>query len=218
MRAARIGKVIRKYGKWIVFAMCILVFVHISVELSYRQLLRLDDQIYAFVAGFFSKKATKIFRFVTRFGSVEVILPIWILTLIIYRDRRKSMLSTLNLLLVLALNQGLKLVFARPRPAVVKLAEASGFSFPSGHSMISMAFYGFMLFLLLKSDYMPSLKVMASILAAGLILSIGISRIYLGVHYTTDVIAGFCLSLAYLILFTDIIEKKVYTDYIVDGA
>lgn len=213
MRISGIKKNIRKYGKWIVFAMCILVFVHISVELSYKELIKLDEQIYSILAGMVSKKATKAFRFITRFGSVEVIFPLWILTLIIYKDKRKVMLSTLNLVCIFALNQSLKFMFARPRPAVVRLAEATGFSFPSGHSMISLGFYGFMLFLLLKSDYLRTVKVIATVAITGLVLMIGVSRIYLGVHYTTDVIAGFCLSMAYLIVFTDIIERTIYTEF-----
>lgn len=214
LRISAARKGIRKYGKWIIFVMCILVFVHISIELSYKELIKLDETIYAFLSSLVSRKATKLFRFVTRFGSIEVVLPIWILSLIIYRDWRKSILSSLNLGCIIALNQALKFLFERPRPAVVRLAEATGFSFPSGHSMISLAFYGFMLFLLLKSDYIPTLKVIATVIVVSLIIMIGISRIYLGVHYTTDVIAGFCLSLAYLILFTDIVERKVYTEFI----
>ena len=83
--------------------------------------------------------------------------------------------------------------------------------------MISLGFYGFMLFLVLKSDYDPFFKAISAVGLSSLIVLIGVSRIYLGVHYTTDVIAGFAVSMAYLIVFTDLVERKVYTEYIVSG-
>ena len=97
----------------------------------------------------------------------------------------------------------------RERPTEFRLIDEKGYSFPSGHSMVSMAYYGFLIYLIYKYVKNKKLKY---ILISGLILLIiliGTSRIYLGVHYTSDVIAGFLVSISYLILYTSIIKKYV---------
>ena len=118
--------------------------------------------------------------------------------------------QTINSINIVIINQVFKFLFERPRPTVFRLAEASGFSFPSGHSMVSLAFYGFFLYLLWKTDYTDVLKWIGSVVIISLIVLIGISRIYLGVHFSSDVLAGFSLSLAYLIIFTHFVEKFIY--------
>lgn len=76
--------------------------------------------------------------------------------------------------------------------------------------MCSLAFYGFLLYLLIRSNGGFWFKFFGNIVICSLIILIGVSRIYLGVHYSSDVIAGFALALAYLIVFTDITDKIVY--------
>ena len=99
----------------------------------------------------------------------------------------------------------LKNAFQRGRP-IDSIIEESGYSFPSGHSMVSMAFYGFLIYLVYKSNI--KYKGLIIGLLSVLIVLIGISRIYLGVHYPTDVIGGFTLSLSYLLLFIDITKPN----------
>ena len=96
-------------------------------------------------------------------------------------------------------------MFQRGRP-IDSIIEESGYSFPSGHSMVSMAFYGFLIYLVYKSNI--KYKGLIIGLLSVLIVLIGISRIYLGVHYPTDVIGGFTLSLSYLLLFIDITKPN----------
>jgi len=84
-----------------------------------------------------------------------------------------------------------------------------GYSFPSGHSMISAAFYGFLIYLIYKKVKNKKLKITLIIVLSILIVSIGISRIYLGVHYTSDVLAGFTVSVSYLIIYTSIVKKFI---------
>lgn len=100
------------------------------------------------------------------------------------------------------LNLVLKNIVERPRPIGYRLIDETGYSFPSGHSMISTAFYGLIIYLIWKNVRNTKLKYISCILLALLILLIGISRIYLGVHYASDVIGGFTISIAYLIIFT----------------
>src|SRR5699024_2347709 len=104
----------------------------------------------------------------------------------------------LNLILVFLLNYVLKILFSRNRPADINLIVETGFSFPSGHAMMSLGIYGFLIYLLLLSDKNKISKIIGTCFLILLIFLIGISRIYLGVHYATDVIAGFIISASYL--------------------
>ena len=97
----------------------------------------------------------------------------------------------------------------RPRPTEFRLIEETGYSFPSGHSMISLAFYGYLIYLIYKYINNKHLKRILIIILSTLICIIGVSRIYLGVHYTSDVLGGFLISIAYLIIYIELINKFV---------
>ena len=107
------------------------------------------------------------------------------------------------------LNQTAKYLFARTRPEDINLVIETGFSFPSGHSMVSLAFYGFFVYLLYHKKWSKKKRLMACIPLIILTLLVGISRIYLGVHYASDVLAGFALAMAYLIIFIKLFYKKM---------
>jgi undecaprenyl-diphosphatase len=104
---------------------------------------------------------------------------------------------------------GLKNIFQRERPAEFRLVNATGYSFPSGHSMVSTAFYGFIIYLIWKLEKDPTRRWIGIIGLSLLILGIGISRIYLGVHYTSDVVAGFLISIAYLVVYIRIVGPNL---------
>lgn len=144
---------------------------------------------------------TNFMKVITLFGSAYVIVPCCIILLFVLKNKKNKILMTSNLVIITLLNQLLKRVFRRLRPINGIISE-SGYSFPSGHSMVSMAFYGFLIYLLYKSNFKYK-NIFIGLLIV-LILLIGISRIYLGVHYPTDVFGGFLLSISYLLLFIGI--------------
>ena len=115
---------------------------------------------------------------------------------------------TLNLFLVFIINRLLKFIIRRPRPQAFVLVIENGYSFPSAHAMIGFAFYGFIIYLIMKSKKNKKEKIIYSTLLSLLILVVGISRIYLGVHYASDVIGGFLIALLYLVIFIKYIYKK----------
>ena len=107
----------------------------------------------------------------------------------------------MNIAIIAILNQVLKRILQRPRPTEFRIIEETGYSFPSGHSMVSMAFYGYLIYLIYKYIKNKYVKCISIVLLSILICSIGISRIYLGVHYTSDVLGGFLISVSYLIIY-----------------
>ena len=184
----------------------IVLFVTFLLGVYFNEyLIWIDDFSYSIVSLFISDTMTTIMKFITFFAD-----PIWcilfsVLVIIFWKKIRKAFL--INLILVFMLNYILKLIFSRTRPIDINIITETGYSFPSGHAMISLAIYGFLAYLLWKSDYKYK-KIGVSLLVL-LIVLIGISRIYLGVHYTSDVIAGFIVSLGYLLLFIDFIYPKI---------
>ena len=98
-------------------------------------------------------------------------------------------------------------IVRRPRPSVLRLVDESGYSFPSGHSMVSVALYGIIVYTIYKNVKNKYVKWISIVLLSLLVLLIGFSRIYVGVHYFTDVVGGFTLGLVVLIIYIDIYDK-----------
>ena len=109
------------------------------------------------------------------------------------------------------LNQFLKHIVQRPRPTEYRIIDERGYSFPSGHSMASAAFYGFLIYLIYKKVKSKKLKIGLIAFFTFLIPLIGCSRIYLGVHYTSDVLAGFFVSISYLFIYISIVDDYIGT-------
>lgn len=194
---------IANYKKWnfIVPAVCFLVLSYFVVT---NQIAFIDQAVYDVIAGFINPVMTNIMIAITYIGTAWVMIPISIL-LLCYQYHQKGYRFFLNLAFIWCLNEGVKLFFTRERPNILRLVSVTGYSYPSGHSMVSFAFYGFLILTLLRSDY--KYKKVLSIFLSFIIVSIGISRIYLGVHYFSDVVGGFLFSYSYLLLLKNISSK-----------
>lgn len=102
---------------------------------------------------------------------------------------------------------GLKNLFDRDRPLVPLLEEARGLSFPSGHALMSVTFYGLLIYIVFKGLKNKILKWSLISLLLLLIITISFSRIYLRVHYASDVIAGFCVGILWLVICVTVLNK-----------
>lgn len=198
-------EIIKKNVKWIILFIAILVFGYIVNRISQNDISQIDNQIYQITTLFMCPEVTNILKIITHFGDWMAMIPIAIAVLI--KNRKYGILVSINLISIFAFNQMLKLLFNRPRPIGNRLIEAGGYSFPSGHSMVSMAFYGFLIYLIYKNMKNIKWKYIFCVLLSMLILIIGFSRIYLGVHYASDVAGGFLLSLAYLIVYVQVTKE-----------
>ena len=171
----------------------------------------IDDKIYKVLAKYITNTNTSIAKIFTFLGSTLFITILCVLSLIPKKTRFSVVINTL---IAVGISQALKRIIRRARPIGVALIKETGFSFPSGHSMVGFAFYGFIIYLIYKSKLNKTLKVLLIALFSLLIISIGLSRIYLGVHHATDVIGGFALGYICLYIFIEFIYKKFFNKVI----
>ncbi len=199
----------RNNKRWIAAAICLIIFVALLEDVFDNEIVNFDTTIFNAIKMIRYNYVTKIFKIITSFGSAFVLIMITVVSILILRNKKIGIMMVLNLAAIGCLNQVLKYIIQRPRPIENRLIEESGYSFPSGHSMASTAFYGLIIYFIVKYVKNKKIRNICCILLTLLVFLIGISRIYLGVHYASDVIAGFSLSIAYLIVFITIIPKII---------
>lgn len=193
---------IKKNYLWIVAIICLILTLALAEDVFEQEIMKCDTIAYNFIVNSSrSDTLTMVMKLITNFGSALVLLSISFLSFILVKNKRKGICISSNLILISILNQIVKLIVHRSRPDGYRLIAESGYSFPSGHSMTSMAFYGFLIYLTYKFIKGKSLKWFICIVLSLLIILIGYSRIYLGVHYASDVIAGNLISISYLIIY-----------------
>jgi len=190
--------------RWILVSILIVIFVMIARNVFESQLFVSDFIIYDFLVEHRNDFFTEFFKIITNFGGAIFSVTITILCIIFVKNRKYKCIIPINLGVIVLLNLMLKNFFERPRPNNLRIIEETGFSFPSGHSMASMAFYGYLAYLIFKNVKNKKIRNVLCVLLGMIIFLIGFSRIYLGVHYASDVIAGFCFSMAYLIFMISI--------------
>ena len=209
----KIKDFIIKNLRWILLFICLIGFFAIAEDVFNKEIMQGDIIGYKLISTFLiSDFATPIAKFITNFGGAIFIITLMITLFILIKDKKIGLSIFLNLVIVTTLNQLLKRILQRPRPTEYRIIEETGYSFPSGHSMVSMAFYGYLIYLIYKYVKNKYIKWTLIVLLSILICSIGISRIYLGVHYTSDVLGGFLISLSYLIVYTLIVNRYLLED------
>ena len=204
----KLKEFIVKNLKWIVLFICLIGFFALAEDVFNKEIMNGDIVGYKLVSTFLiSDFATPIAKFITNFGGAIILIILAPMLFIFIKNKKIGISVILNLVIITVLNQLLKRIVQRPRPTEFRIVEESGYSFPSGHSMVSMAFYGYLIYLIYKHVKNKYLKWISIILLSILICSIGISRIYLGVHYTSDVLGGFFISISYLIIYISAVNK-----------
>lgn len=167
-----------------------------------QEVFALDTWATPFLHGIASPGLDLVMNGLTDVGSILVIPPLFVIVVVwLIRTHRISLAALLGVASVgsLVLQATMKLFFARPRPQLPWAKVLPDFSFPSGHTMNAVIFYG-TLALILWSVYGRRVGVAAVVIAALLALGVGISRIYLGYHYLTDVVGGILAGIAWLLV------------------
>ncbi len=198
-----------KNFKWIILFIFLIIVLAIVEDVFEKEIMKLDIIGYAIISSLINPSITQVAIVITNLGGVLVIGALTIISFILIKNKKISFTILLNVIIATVLNLLLKNIIQRPRPDDFRLISETGYSFPSGHSMVSMAFYGFLIYLCIKYLKNKKLKIILTTFLSILIIAIGISRIYLGVHYTSDVIAGFMISICYLIIYTSLVKKYI---------
>lgn len=199
---------IRNIVFWIAIFLLTILFSYIAYNVVMDKITPIDTAVYDLVISLKSTGVTNVVRGITFLCSEIFMISLAIILLVIVKNKGISLRLVLNMAGAALLNKIVKVIFARPRPVGINLVEESGYSFPSGHSMISFAFYGYVVYLIYTKVQNKCIKWISITILTVLIPLIGLSRVYLGVHYISDVIGGFVLGLIYLMLFTKYVKER----------
>ena len=198
-----------KKKRGVIFAAGLVLFVLLTILMVTGNLQWFDDPIREWVYSIRNPALTEVLKVITYMGNWQTITLLCIVLLLFRKTRlRYGVPVSAGAIFVTIFNRIIKLIFKRPRPEEsLHLIEEGGYSFTSGHSITSMVVFGLLIYLVGK--YVKNRKA-ANILTAALAVPwifIGLSRIYMGVHFPSDVLAGWALGAAGLVGIIVIVEK-----------
>lgn len=199
--------------KWILVAILTIIFILLSLGTITGVTDEIDNLIYKSVESIRSDFLTAVLIGITEIGGVIGLFLILLITVIVLckKNRVKEATAiTLNLIISTLTYVILKNIFQRERPVTGNiLIDEVGFSFPSGHTTNNVAFYFFAIYLICINVKNKKVRNIFCVILAIIPILISFSRIYLRVHYPTDVIAGLCLGTVLVILFTTFIWPRI---------
>lgn len=183
---------------------CLLLFIFLGYVVKFYpdQLVSLDNFFSDLIRQGYSPLKTLLLKIITQLGSGKGVGSLCILLCALLIWNKKYITAAwlfINTAIIAGIgNYTIKFIFMRERPSVEHLVKETHYSFPSGHSMGSMLFYGTCIILAYYFIQKRPWRILIQLLLALLILTIGWSRVYLGVHYPTDIIGGYLLGLAWI--------------------
>ena len=210
--------VIKKNFKYIILTICTISFVAIMISVIKFKILPFDAWAIESIVNTIRRGwLTVFFKVFTFFGEAKLLIPVGFIGALIgffvFKDKLRAFCYISNLVAISGLNWIIKHIIQRPRPDVnLRLVEESGYSFPSGHAMITTAFYGLIIFYIWNNMENKLWRNTICLCFAFLIIMIDFSRVYLGVHYLSDVLAGSLISIAYLIVAVEIARKYIFKE------
>ncbi|MEG1059124.1 MAG: phosphatase PAP2 family protein [Clostridia bacterium] len=192
----------------------IILFCMLALCVKADLSIEFENWVYSEAVEHMSPVVTNIVKFITRLGNASsIILFCFVLLIIPYTRHKYGMPVSISVIISGIFTIVLKKAFVRQRPDILRLVTESTYSFPSGHAMINGAMYIMIILLVLK--YVKSKKIKTALisLCSFLIVSIGFSRVYLGVHYISDIIGGWLLGFVvafviYIIWKNRVIDKE----------
>jgi len=199
-----------KNRKWIIIILTIL-FILLSLFIGFNLIKPFDTFMYELITFKMNDIITLIYKCITFLGSTLFIILLCILFLIIFivlKKKNYGLIISGVLIISTIFNNVLKIIFCRERPNVLKLVFEDSYSFPSGHTMASVSMYGILIYIFIKSNINKKLKIILISILSIIPILVGLSRVYLGAHYISDIIGGFLVSIILLLIETYIIDKK----------
>jgi membrane-associated phospholipid phosphatase len=197
----------------ILFIASSFVFAIIVHEVLYENEKGFDTRVGAFFDSFSTERVVEIMKVFTFFGTVQFLIPAYTIIIASFLLKKKFRVAidiAIVAIISSALMFALKAYFHRERPELPIIRSFSTYSFPSGHALCSFIFCSILIYLIDVSDVQKFWKWTLSIFLLLFSFIIGISRIILHMHYPTDVVAGFCLGIVFVILSFWILKKINY--------
>ncbi|MGI9862180.1 phosphatase PAP2 family protein [Moorella naiadis] len=192
----------RKHHLLLLTLFMALIFLLLTAAIKQPVIQHLDEQVLKWLMVYRNPAATIFFQGITFFGTSLFFFPattIVVIILVMDRDWRGCAALLLTMNGAWALMEGLKAFYQRPRPTLGPLEQVPGFSFPSGHALMGTVFFGLLALMLLKKIF-PRRQPLVIRGTVVFLLLLGLSRLYLGVHYPTDILAGYAAGVAVLAL------------------
>ena len=192
----------------------LMIFLYASREIFILKNFDFDDHVFDALRPYITPGRTNFMNFITFLGKHDLLIPLNILLIGYFLYKKKKWFAvrvTALALSSLLLKFILKLFFQRARPDIPVIEKVGGLSFPSGHALIGVVFYGLVIYVIWHEVKQKWLKILLTVFFVLLILLIAFSRVYLRVHFASDVIAGLAVGFIWLVLSLRIIhgiEKK----------
>lgn len=185
----------------IAFIFCLgfaVLFGYIAASIQNESIENFDSVVIGFVQGMESDWLTPLMKVFTWIGSWYIVGPVTIIAFLliffVYKDHSKSFLLVTVIVGTIVLNTLLKFYFKRERPEIYRILDANGFSFPSGHTMMAFSLYTIIAYIFWRNVKKPIYRVFLIMFTVFMISIISIGRIYLGVHYPSDIAGGIIAS------------------------
>lgn len=180
-----------------------ILFILWTTLLVKNKLSRIDNIVYNKIK--LNNKKTIFFKYFTNLASTKYFIIICLL-LIIFLKNKLALLISIAMIIDAIIVFIAKHIIKRERPNINRIVEEKGYSYPSGHTFSATCFYGLVMFLINISSITLGYQLLITIALISIILLIGFSRIYLGVHYFSDCIGGLLLSSSYIILYVYLVS------------
>ena len=202
-----VKKILRENYIYITLIVILTILTMVMKSSLLDNIVSFDYNFVSFMKDISGDSLTSIFKIITNFGDIYIPLVILLLIFIFVKNKWYFILESGGYLLAGIITYLIKLIISRPRPIEALIRIPSSFSFPSGHTLTSLVFYG-LLFYLISAKSNRKVKIISFIVSFFIISLVAISRIYLGVHYFTDVVGGFVIGIPCLMMIINIIEKN----------
>jgi len=176
-------------------------FAILAICMQQGDTMEFDNWVYGGVSQTIMPWLTEVLKIMTYVGNVFVAAGICGILLLIPNTRKNIGLpSALSVAVAVGASSLLKDIFARSRPDILRLLEESGYSFPSAHALLSAALYIMLILLICKYTKSLLTKILLASLLCVIIGVVGYSRIYMGVHYASDIVGGWIMGFAVTLL------------------
>ncbi len=186
----------KKRWVWLIAASVVL-FILLAISLRAGIMVGFEGWAYSKAVARMSPVMTDITIVITHFGDWAVVIAFCLVLMAIPKTRKTIALPvSASVIISLLLNIALKNIFVRERPDILRLINETSYSFPSGHAMVSASLYTMLLLLVFKYIKKQPLRLILSVVCLLMVVAIGFSRVYLGVHYAGDVIGGWFIGFA----------------------